>query len=320
MSQVLNTSIPLPVESTQRNISRSAVATFAIRALILFLSALALIKGLDLRDWAWTHSENMHFQGDVLNAFYWGTVAVNQSAPYQSQPAAPGKPVPLLPFWRGFVSTYDTVERRSLIEQHEFNLDYTPLRLFAVALWVRHVQAAYPPGDHWTPEVTRPMLHFNTACELASAIAAFLLVWHWRGRSPRLSWILGLFAALLVWFEPSVFIDSHFWPQWDVWLLPFYLWAAFFCSTNRWFTAGVLIAIGAMLKGQILTIAPVFALWALFDFKPGYVLRLLCGFATSAALIVSPWLVNNMFLGGDPCRRGYCDRGSARKQQADIRV
>ncbi len=49
-----------------------------------------------------------------------------------------------------------------------------------------------------------------------------------------------------------------------------------------------------MFKGQILTIVPIFALWALFDLKPGYVLRLLCGFACSAALIVSPWLINNI--------------------------
>ena len=27
------------------------------------------------------------------------------------------------------------------------------------------------------------------------------------------------------WLEPSLILDAHAWPQWDVWILPFYLFA-----------------------------------------------------------------------------------------------
>ena len=57
-------------------------------------------------------------------------------------------------------------------------------------------------------------------------------------------------------------LDAHGWPQWDVWILPFYLFAALVALKNRWFWCGCLLALGAMFKGQLLFVVPFFVLLA----------------------------------------------------------
>ncbi len=86
-------------------------------------------------------------------------------------------------------------------------------------------------------------------------------------------------------------LDAHGWPQWDVWILPFYLFAAFVALKNRWFWCGCLLAAGAMLKGQLLFVAPFFVFWPLWQNKWLPTLRVLAGFVVTIALIVSPWLL-----------------------------
>jgi hypothetical protein len=86
-------------------------------------------------------------------------------------------------------------------------------------------------------------------------------------------------------------LDAHGWPQWDVWVLPFYLFAALVALKNRWFWCGCLLALGAMLKGQLLFVAPFFVLWPLWQKRWVSALRMLAGFTGTAALIVSPWLL-----------------------------
>src|SRR5438046_5708411 len=147
----------------------------------------------------------------------------------------------------------------------------------------------------------------NLLCELISAAAIFLLVRLWvRGsssatQSPFLralslqqrASICGLAAASVAWLEPSLILDAHGWPQWDVWILPFYLFAALAALKNRWFWCGCLLALGAMLKGQLLFVAPFFVLWPLWQKRWTRALRVLAGFTATAALIVSPWLLRS---------------------------
>jgi hypothetical protein len=64
-------------------------------------------------------------------------------------------------------------------------------------------------------------------------------------------------------------LDAHGWPQWDVWIVPFYLLTALAASTKRWFWCGCLLAAGAMLKGQLLFVASFFVLWPLWQKKMG---------------------------------------------------
>ena len=48
---------------------------------------------------------------------------------------------------------------------------------------------------------------------------------------------------MLLWLNFAVLIDAHAWPQWDVWLLPFFLGAMWAASTRRWMLAGFVFAL-----------------------------------------------------------------------------
>src|SRR4029077_19519085 len=60
---------------------------------------------------------------------------------------------------------------------------------------------------------------------------------------------------------------------------------------NRWLCCGCLLAAGAMLKGQLLFVAPFFVLWPLWQKRWTSALRVLAGFTATTALIVSPWIL-----------------------------
>ncbi|HEV7298384.1 MAG TPA: hypothetical protein VGN72_03400 [Tepidisphaeraceae bacterium] len=105
------------------------------------------------------------------------------------------------------------------------------------------------------------------------------------------AWALGWIGALLVWFEPNILVESHIWPQWDLWIVPFYVLAVWLASINRWFLAGLPLGVGVMLKGQLLFGAPLLLLWPLFDARPGAAGRLLVGFACAFLAVASPWLL-----------------------------
>src|SRR3989442_10291328 len=152
--------------------------------------------------------------------------------------------------------------------------------------------------------MVNPLLKINLLCELLSAAAIFVLVRLCVERSrPTNSSLLnilpqqhrasicGLAAASVAWLEPSMILDAHGWPQWDAWVLPFYLFAALAALRNRWFWCGCLLAAGAMLKGQLLFVAPFFVLWPLWQKRWLPALRVLAGFVMTIALIVSPWLL-----------------------------
>ena len=85
--------------------------------------------------------------------------------------------------------------------------------------------------------------------------------------------------------------QCHGWPQWDVWILPFDVFAALAALKNRWFWCGCLLALGAMFKGQLLFVAPLFLIWPLWQKRWMNALRALSGLVAIAALIVSPWLL-----------------------------
>src|SRR4029079_9596621 len=142
-------------------------------------------------------------------------------------------------------------------------------------------------------------------CELLSAVAIFFLVRFCLQRQSRATQsallsslsvqrrasICGFAAASVAWLEPSMILNAHGWPQWDVWILPFYLFAALAALKNRWFWCGCLLALGAMFKGQLLFVAPLFLIWPLWQKRWMNALRALSGLVAIAALIVSPWLL-----------------------------
>ena len=197
---------------------------------------------------------------------------------------------------------YDRVKDEAY--EDDYGLDYPPLRLLTMAIWSKEVRDGFPWVDSEHPKLVNPLLKINLVCELVSAAAIFFLVRLCVLRSSRehLGWpgslsleqrasISGLLAASAAWLEPSMILDAHGWPQWDVWILPFYLFAALAALKNRWFWCGCLLAAGAMLKGQLLFVAPFFLLWPLWQKRWVGALCMLAGFTATWALIVSPWLL-----------------------------
>lgn len=265
---------------------------------ILFILTLFL-GGVQLRRAIGENTRHVRYQHDIVNAFYWGNETLKEARRLSPDAASanswPG-------FFRGYLALYDRVKDEA--DENDYGLDYPPLRLLAMAIWSKQVRDGFPWVDHDHPKLVNPLLKINLLCELVSAAAIFFLVrlcvrrssdahssWpSWLSLEQRAS-ICGLAAASVAWLEPSMILDAHGWPQWDVWILPFYLFATLAALKNRWFLCGCLLATGAMFKGQLLFVAPFFVFWPLWQKGWTGALRVLAGFTATAALIVSPWLL-----------------------------
>src|SRR4029077_8410986 len=267
---------------------------------LAFLIVALFLGGVQLRRWIGESTRHVRYQHDIVNGFYWGSETLKEARRLSPTEGAANS---LTGFCRGYFALYDRVKDEAY--EKDYGLDYPPLRLLVMAIWAKQVRNVFPGVDDGHPKLVNPLLKVNFVCELLSAVAIFLLVLlcvrsssptapssllHRFSQQQRAS-ICGLAAASVAWLEPSMILDGHSWPQWDVWILPFYLFAALAALKNRWFCCGCLIAAGAMLKGQLLFVAPFFILWPLW--QKGWIsaLRVLAGFAATSALIVSPWLL-----------------------------
>jgi hypothetical protein len=265
----------------------------------LFVVAL-FFGGIQLRRWVGDTTKQVRYQHDIVNAFYWGSQVLAEArrlSPNEASARSWGG------FFRGYLALYDRVKDEAY--ENDYGLDYPPLRLLLMAIWAKQVRDQFPIVDDGHPKPVSQLLKINIACELLSAVAIFFLVRLCVKRSPlatrsrsifgllpkhRAS-IYGLAAASVAWLEPSMILDGHGWPQWDVRILPFYLFAAFAVLKNRWFACGCLLAVGSMFKGQLLMVVPFFLLWPLWQKHWISALRVLSGFTATAALIVLPWLL-----------------------------
>jgi hypothetical protein len=265
---------------------------------ILFIFTLFL-GGVQLRRWIGQNTRHVRYQHDIVNAFYWGQETLKEARRLSPDVASANSWTGL---FRGYLALYDRVKEEAY--KSDYGLDYPPLRLLTMAIWSKQVRDGFPWVDNEHPKLVNPLLKINLFCELVSAAAVFFLVrlcvrrslhahstWPaWLSREHRAS-ICGLAAASVAWLEPSMILDAHGWPQWDVWILPFYLFAALAALKNRWFWCGCLLALGAMFKGQLLFVAPFFLIWPLWQKRWMNALRVFAGFTATAALIVSPWLL-----------------------------
>jgi hypothetical protein len=96
--------------------------------------------------------------------------------------------------------------------------------------------------------------------------------------------------ALIFWLNPAIIWDGHCWPQWDVWPIPFFLAAVLLASLDWWLTAGICVALGASLKGQLLLAAPVLLIWPMVRLHFGCAFMLISGFLSATMLIALPWM------------------------------
>src|SRR5437773_6266283 len=279
----------------------TCIGDFIRRILVGVLIATILFAGIQLRRWIGDTTRHVRYQHDIVNGFYWGSEVLKQahrlSPDERSANSCTG-------CCGGDLALYDRVKDKAY--EQEYGLDYAPLRLLVMAIWAKEVRDGFPWVDKDHPKLVNPLLKINFICELVSALAIFLLVRECLRRSrPTQSsllnrlpqqhrgWICGLAAASAAWLEPSMILDAHGWPQWDVWILPFYLFAALAALKNRWFVCGCLLAAGAMLKGQLLFVAPFFLFWPLWQKRWTRAFHALVGFAATVALLASPWLLRN---------------------------
>jgi len=272
----------------------------ARRAFLAFFIVALFLGGVQLRRWIGESTRHVRYQHDIVNAFYWGSETLKEARRLSPNEGAANS---LTGFCRGYFALYDRVKDKA--DQKDYGLDYPPLRLLVMAIWAKEVRSQFPGVDDGHPKLVNPLLKINLLCELLSAVAIFLLVRLCLQRSSRTTpssflsslslqhraSICGLAAASVAWLEPSMILDAHGWPQWDVWILPFYLFAALAALKNRWFLCGCLLASGAMFKGQLLFVTPFFVLWPLWQKRWIRALRVLAGFTATAALIASPWLL-----------------------------
>src|SRR6266496_4876164 len=279
---------------------RLFASEFARRTLLGFLIVALFLGGVQLRRWTWDETRHVRFQHDIVNGFYWGSETLAEARRLSPDEASANS---WTAFVRGYFALYDRVKREAY--DHDYRLDYPPLRLLVMSIWARQVRSDFPGVDDGQPKHVKPLLNVNLSCELLSAVAIFLLVRLWVRRSSgatrsrflrgmplqHRAEICGLAAAGVAWLEPSMILDTHGWPQWDVWIVPFYLFAVLAALKKRWFLSGCLLAAGAMLKGQLLFVAPFFVLWPLWQKRWISALRVLAGFTAITALIVSPWLL-----------------------------
>ncbi len=282
MHITLNAPMPVVTKTTTPRFNWSRIAwRCAVVVMLLDITLAAAIYGLRIRKAAFVDTTGVHFLGDVSSGFKWGTLANDV----------------------GLFNLYDQIVVD--INDGRRTMDYAPLRLTAVWAWSRWAHEHYPDVGGWQDDYdfTRPMLNGNTVAEFISAVLIFFLIRLWRVRMddarrtpdhlPRPMFrgvIPGLFGAMLFWFNPAVIRDGYSWPQWDVWLVPFFVAAVLLASLDWWFVAGMAVMVGAAFKGQILLAAPVLVLWPIFSFRFGAVLRLVCGFFFAASLIVLPWM------------------------------
>lgn len=273
--------------------------------LVALIIATIFLAGIQLRRWIGDTTRHVRFQRDIVNGFYWGSEVIKEARRLSPDEASANS---WTGFCRGYFGLYDRVEQKAY--HKDYHLDYPPLRLLVMAIWAKQVRNAFPDVDDGHPKLVNPLLKINLLCELLSAIAIFLLVrsclrhtrtadssvLHFLPEEHR-AFICGLAAASVAWLEPSMILDAHGWPQWDVWILPFYLFAALAALKHRWFSCGCLLAAGAMFKGQLLFVAPFFIFWPLWQKQWIPALRLLAGLLATTALIASPWLLRTRAAG-----------------------
>ena len=307
-----------PVDAPTRRPRRGLDIVVRIASIVGWIGLVVIVAwaGVAGRAWAWSATAPIRFRGDVANALRVGH-SVNDDA-LRLATSRPTTRPDAAPPWRDLIAaylarydrSYDAAEQAVVAEERakhrpasdddspadrRFDIDYPPGRLAIATAWAHHERAiGAPTPREYRDELVAPLLRANMATEALFAIGTLALVRRVlrdanRSRA-RATWLATL-AAALAWLNPAVIVDAHAWPQWDAWVLPFVTWAAYAAACGRWASVGALLAVGAMFKGQLLIVAPMFLAWPIALGDGRATLRLLAGFALTAAAIASPWLL-----------------------------
>ncbi len=274
-------------------LSPSRLPIYAVRGLIWILIVgflgVCFVEGVRLRRFAFEVSDPIRFVFDMKRNVFWAFAGSGPEGMLNQYE----KMAPQVPEWQdpNWVPWFD----------------YGPLRMLVMKEWGSWIRNHYPSAldDTWTvawqPEYafTAPVLHFNMAMELLASICAFFLTWLWvrRGSAaqppPHFCGVWrAVAAALLIWFNPAVFVSGYMWATYDSWVLPWFLLAALLASLDWWLLSGLALAVGANFKGQQLAVVTIFIVWPLIQFRVGAALRWCIGLTVGFAAITSPWLLS----------------------------
>jgi hypothetical protein len=272
------------------------VVRVAIVLAMLGLFAVAIERGEAARRWTWDYTESFRFASDIDRGYRYGRRALHE----------------------GYVDLYSRQYAATTALGKPNELNYAPMRLATMTWYAWMIHDAYPEQTRWQRkpyEFTQPVLRVNMAMELAASMGAFVLVVIWVRRAhsggdlpvstrwtwlremvlPFRGWFTATIAAALVWFNPASWVNAHGWPLWDIWIVPFFLWALVCISLDRWLLAGVIIGIGAMFKGQQMLVAPLFVMVALFMGRPGAAGRWIAGLLLGLGAVLWPWMLTHRF-------------------------
>ncbi len=272
------------------------VARVAVVLGLLALAGYGVERGLAARRWTWEFTQTFRFCSDIDRGFRYGKRALTE----------------------GYVDLYSRRYAETTGRGGKNDLNYAPLRLATMTWYAWMIRDHYPDATRWQRfpyEFTAPALRVNVVMELAASLGAAALVlvwvrritsanaslgaasWSWLAHllRPFRGWVTAAIAAAMVWFNPASWINTHGWPLWDIWVVPFFLWALVFISLDRWLTAGVVIGLGAMFKGQQMLVAPLFVMTALFMGRPGAAGRWVAGLVLGLAAVVWPWMLTHRF-------------------------
>ena len=256
------------------------------------------------------HGYPLRFYGDIGNGQNQGSVVVaygrqlgRERGALPPPPAVPRPRVPWQDFWRSYLARYDRVAAETPAGR-TYGLDYVPGRLLIVSLWMKSISETHTGVRGFEDSLAPPMLAVNLAAEIASAVLIAAIVFLWLRRQQRANalagfrdggivraGILAAAAMLVFWLDPQTILDAHVWPQWDVWVVPFFLAAVLLGSLECWMAAGFAIALGAMFKGQTLFATPLLILWPLFMWRFEGVLRVAIGVVGGGLVLCSAWLL-----------------------------
>jgi hypothetical protein len=277
------------LSSISRHVTRGTVLRWVC---LLLLAGIAVWFGSRLRDASWQATSEIRFRGDIVNAMNQGR-AVHQLARRANDI---GRQDAASLGWRdwyldGYLARYP--QQFLAHPDGRYDVDYPPLRLLVMSAWMKTLIAEHGTGVQYHDDLVAPLLTFNLAAELLAVVGIFVLVRRVcvrSGRAPATSDWIAIGCAMLAWFNPASILNAHAWPQWDVWVLPFFVWAVYLAVLDRWTLAGVLIALGACLKGQTLLVLPALIAWPLFAGKPARLIALGVGMLGGFVMVGVPWL------------------------------
>lgn len=253
--------------------------------IVVLVLVIATLAGVSYRHWAFEATQAGRYRGDIRRNYDFGVAVLEE----------------------GYLNIYENQLRDD--PPIDRKLDYPPLRLATFTAWVAWTRWKQPETSEWQDdfEFNAFLMWHNTVLAWLGALAALLIVRYWLRESaradlpppgedeirlkPGVGMVPAVLAFLALWFDPGMLIIGHGWPSPNMWAVPYYLWTAYLCLRDRWFVAGLVMGIGAMLQGQQLFVVAVFVLWPLFAGRPTRSLRWVAGFALAFALVASGWLL-----------------------------